>query len=402
MIYFRGYGDESPKKIFDKEVNVMMSPKIRLTLLLHFYQPWWQFPGTLATVVERCYMPIFKWLSRHQGFAFSANISWSLLELLEKNGYDELIALMRDAVETEKIELLGTDAYHSILPCITDIHIARQIAKDREGKRSVGLPPHTVPGFYLPEYAYERRILYPLQCAGYKFTVADDALFAAQHGKVPFDWIPTVDDFRVFLRSRNWGNIVSYQDQNFNAFRKDFEENVAKWFGEKTGYVVIATDAETFGYHWENLIRWLLVPMVENWRAGSRVELCPFSELARSFPAREATVPPGSWSTETSDAAKGDWFPLWNSRFNIFHEKLWRLVNLALEFADDPVVRCDALKTTSSCQWWWVSGRNGNWKPEFMMLGAYKALEIVERAGNENAKAEARHIITDIKRILHI
>lgn len=378
-----------------------MEPVIRLAILLHFYQPWWQFPEMLATIVRRCYRPIFEWLERYEGFAFSANISWSLLELLAKHGYDDLIELMRDAVEKGKVELFGTDAYHSILPCISNAHIAKEITRDREGKFSVGLPPYTIPGFYLPEYAYERRIIPALRRAGYNFSVVDDAIFAAQHGGAPFDWIPAVDGFRLLLRSRTWGNVVAHKNRDFDHFRNDFEKDVGIWFAGKTGYVVIATDAETFGYWWQNLMRWLLVPMVENWRNGAPVKICSFAELLDTFPAREATVPPGSWSTDLADAAKGDWFPLWQSRFNIYHEKLWKMVNLALRHAENPVVRDDALKITSSCHWWWVSGKGG-WNPQFMLFGAEKALRIVERVGDGAAKTEARRILDSINHDLRL
>lgn len=369
-----------------------MAPSIKVGLLLHFYQPWWQFPDVLNRIVDECYRPIFSWLARRTRFSFSANVNWSLLELLRAHGHDDVIALIKDAADRGKIELFGTAAHHPILPLCDADETGRQIARDREGKASLGIPPSTCGGFYLPEYAFDGGVARPLLRAGFSYTVADDALFAAQHASVPFDRVPKVGGLSVFLRSRLWGNLISQGRYDFDRFGGEFEPAIGRWFGGRTGYVALATDAETFGHHHKTLFARLLKPMVENWELdGSRIEILPFEELLRIFgPAPcDMAVPPGTWSTENYDFVSGDHFPLWNSPKNIYHKALWTLVGAARKFGADPASSEDVLKALSSCCWWQVSGRP-SFNPSLMMFGAKKALEIIERSGDEKTRLEGR------------
>jgi len=358
-----------------------MTSGIKVGLLLHFYQPWWQFEDVLARIADECYRPIFRWLETRPGFAFSANINWSLLELLRKHGHDDLVASMAQAVSRGKVELFGTAAHHPILPLLEDEESARQIAHDRDSKKAIGFPDRNCDGFYLPEYAYSSAVIKPLKTAGFQFTVTDDAIFGAQHGYVPFERIPRTNGLMVFLRSRKWGNAIAGGSYDFDRFNAEFVHGIRSWFGGRDGYVILATDAETFGHHHKRLIEWLLKPMIENWaKPHSPVDIAPFHRLAAMFDQdwNNVSLPPGSWSTEAHDFVRGDHFPLWNSPGNIYHEALWNLVKVARQYGSIPEAKEDVLKMLSSCCWWQVSGRP-NFNPRLMMLGARKALEIIHR-----------------------
>jgi hypothetical protein len=83
-----------------------------------------------------------------------------------------------------------------------------------------------------------------------------------------------------------------------------------------------------------------------------------------------------------------DPFPLWKSKYNGHHLILWDLVYTALKYSDNPDAINDCLRMVNSCHWWWIS--RGFWNPQFMLIGAKKAMTIIEKYGTleENKKAQ--------------
>jgi predicted glycosyl hydrolase (DUF1957 family) len=375
-----------------------MAHKIRVGLLLHFYQPWWQFREVLARICDECYRPVLRWVEGRHGFCFSANFNWSLIEVLLRDGHNDVVALFRDAVDRGKIELFSTAAHHPILPLLDDGEIARQIARDDAGKKSLCLTHDKCSGFYLPEYAWTDRLAKPLLKVGCNYTVVDDLLFAAQHRHVPFNRLPTKDGLAVFLRSRKWGKAISFGEYDFDRMAREFPDGVNRWFGGSQGHVVLATDAETFGHHHRHLFDHLLKPMLEQWGNGnSPVEFLEFEKLYDLYHphSTEMAVPPGSWSTEASDFVSGDHFPLWNSPNNIYHRGLWKLIYMARRYGATPGVEEDCLKLLSSCFSWQVSGRP-NFNPSLMMIGAKLALDIINRAADDRTKQEGKETFEEL------
>jgi hypothetical protein len=389
--------------------------KARIGLLLHFYQPWWQYPEVLDKIVRECYRPIFKWVNSRPGFAFSANINWSLIELLMRHGHDDLIEGMAQAVRDGKVELFGTAAHHPILPLLNETEQDRQLRFDRESKRLIGFP-NAGNGVYLPEYAWGANIVAALKRSGCQFTLTDDLLFAHVHnGTVPFNRIPLVDGLAVFLRSRYWGNKLSFGEYDFDRLANEMPGSLRSWFGDSDGYVILATDAETFGHHQPKLIDHLLVPLIENWPHGNEpIGVAPFREIYDLYAhlSQERDVPAGSWSTEIKDYHRRNFYPLWDCadhdekgqvippHHNKYHQALWKLVNIARQFGDDSRAAEDVLKMLSSCAWWQVAFQYGpGLNTKLMMFGAKKALEIIERVGDVSTRREGNEAFEEILKL---
>ena len=116
---------------------------LKIGLLLHFYQPWWQSPAILHKIVNQCYRPILELVNSSDRFCFTANINLSLLELLD-NSFTDVIEGFREAVEKGKIELMGSPAHHPILPLIPEFLQRAQIQADKEDKQKrFGLKPNS-------------------------------------------------------------------------------------------------------------------------------------------------------------------------------------------------------------------------------------------------------------------
>src|SRR3989344_3518888 len=244
---------------------------LRIGLLLHFYQPWWQFPMVLQKIVEQCYRPIIQLVKEIDGFCFTATINLSLLEHLESN-FPDVVEGFRDGAARGEIELMGSTAQHPILPLLPEFLQRAQMEEDEKRKEDRFGIKRNCRGLFLPEMAFARKDVGLLREHGYKWTVIDDKLFGAKNppGSVPFNHVITHDGLKVFMRSRLWSDVVSFDHPAFVDLRSRLEHDIPSWTKDAPAYLIIAMDAETFGHHTGNLFEGLLKPMLTNW-AGSKI-----------------------------------------------------------------------------------------------------------------------------------
>jgi len=371
---------------------------LKIVFLLHFYQPWWQFPSVLHKIVNQCYRPILELVNSSDRFCFTANVNLSLLKLLD-NSFSDVVLSFREATEKLKIELMGSPAQHPILPLIPEFIQRAQIQKDREDKEKKFGLKQNCRGFYLPEMAFSRNDVGLIKEFGYRWSVMDDEPFRAIHGSVPFDGIIILNGFKVYMRSSLWSNLISSGNFSFGDIKARMEYEIPSWTKNVPAYIIIAMDAETFGHHDQprgaRLMERFLKPMLWEW--GNEGRIVPIESLEQNFPWRSISyLPDGSWSTSADDIRKNDPYPLWNSRFNRYHSMLWELTNIALKYFKD--CEEDCLKMTSSCHWWWISGRP-HWEPEFMKLGARKAVEIIRNYGTSSERKIGEKLYKELKEL---
>ncbi len=351
--------------------------RLRIALLLHFYQPWWQFPWIIKKIVNECYGPILELVDELDCFCFTANINLSLLNHLEKD-YPDVVEGFKRAVQNGRIELTGSTAQHPIMPLVPDFVQRAQIAEDHHGKIELFEIKRNCQGFFFPEMAFSASCIELLKSCGYQWTVIDDEPFIATYGRnsAPFNSVINCRDFKVLMRSNYWSNIISNGKSSFDEIKAKMECEIPNWTGNIPAYLIIAMDAETFGHHHRHLIDTFLRPMLKEW-AGNKI--VPIESLISEFSERSVHyLPDGSWSTSTDDIRRDNPYPLWSSKISINRYRLWKLVNLALNHFDQ--AREDCLKMTSSCHWWQIS-RSG-WEPEFMQKGAELAMHVIEEYGS--------------------
>lgn len=372
--------------------------RLKMSLLLHFFQPYWQFQHIFKKIVDERYRPIFRFLREKRiGFGFTANINYSLLELLEKYGEHDVLRDIGDAARDGQIELMGAAAYHPIIPLLPEKEIKKQIAQDFRGKKSLRISRNSN-GFFFPEMAFSKDALAIVKKYGYSWTVVEDV--AVEWYQVPKNRILQCDDFIVFLRSSHWSKYVWDWHLDFWSFADKLRYELPSWTGGSDSYLVIALDAETFGHHVPGLNENFLFPMMEHW-GGKKV--VRFEELLRCFPLQKinpSELRSCSWATSCDDLYHGDSYPLWKSAGNIHHQRLWDLINLALIHADSPEAIHPCLKIVNSCHFWWISGKP-YWNPGFMMPAADKALEIVNDLGTTEEKIQAKQYHDKLLSLVH-
>ncbi len=361
---------------------------LKIGFLLHFYQPWWQYPEVLSKIVNECYLPILELVKKTSGFCFSANINFSLLDLLQNSHAEDVIYGFKKAAEEKKIELLGSAAYHPIMPLIPkEVRIA-QMVRDTELKKSCCGIERNCNGIFLPEMAYSQTIFPTLQEYGYFWTILDDEVFRVQYGYAPFDHVVSLQGFKVFLRSNYWSNRISGGQFSFSEIRDKMNREIPDWTKNQPAYLILAMDGETFGHHHKMLIEKFLEPMLKEWGNAGENILTPLEKIGEIFPPKPLVkLYEDSWATTEDDYRKDDSYPLWKSKFNPYHKEFWQLVNIALAYFYQEKARHDCLQMTSSCHWWWIS-RRPYWEPKFMMFGAKKAMKVIYNfATDEEIKA---------------
>jgi len=84
-------------------------------LLLHLYQPPWQYASVVSDISQSCYLPLLKLFKNKKGFKVTVNTPLSLLEWFEKLRIDDSIPQFKQLIELGVVEIVGSGAYHPIL-----------------------------------------------------------------------------------------------------------------------------------------------------------------------------------------------------------------------------------------------------------------------------------------------
>ena len=88
---------------------------MKVGFVLHLYQPPTQSESVLRQVASECYLPLVKLIKERRDFNLTLNIPLSLVELMDKYGYSDWIVDIKELVKAERVELVGSSAYHAIL-----------------------------------------------------------------------------------------------------------------------------------------------------------------------------------------------------------------------------------------------------------------------------------------------
>ncbi|AAL80568.1 hydrolase [Pyrococcus furiosus DSM 3638] len=129
----------------------------------------------IPKVIEKAYFPTISELIRRE-IPFGLNITGYSLSFLPK----DLIALIKEGIESGLIEILGTSYTHAILPLLPLSRVEAQIKRDREVKENIlEVSPE---GFWLPELAYDPIIPAILRDNNYEYLFADgEAMLFSNH-----------------------------------------------------------------------------------------------------------------------------------------------------------------------------------------------------------------------------
>jgi hypothetical protein len=345
---------------------------------LHFYQPANQQPDILEAIVAQSYRPIIEGIKNHQRVRLTININGSLLELLRKYGYKDIIEDLQDLVKEGRVELTGSAKYHALLPLLSDEEIVRQIELNTETLRNF-FGDYKPNGFFAPEMAYDGRIGGIVKKLGFKWMLLDEISCGGEVGQVDYSQIYKLagTDLQVFFRDRRLSNlimsaIVRSRETLLEAMRDEL----------KSGrYVVTAMDAETFGHHRPGLEKMLFEVF-----SAEEFELIPIQDLKKYYEEKKEIAPAlATWASSKEDIEKKIQFLSWNDPENIIHKWQWELTELVLQevYSVDkkhpryPLVREKMDMSLASDHFWWASAKPW-WSLEMIEYGAFNLLDTLK------------------------
>ena len=351
------------------------SMTLYVALVLHIYQPPIQTPAILKQISEESYHPLIDLHLQMQSAKITLNINGSLLELMEFYQDEKFLSGLKELVQRKQFDLLGSSCYHAILPLIPKEEILRQISLNEELHSKVFGDIFRKPsGFWLPEMAYEFRVVEPLVEKGYSWTVLSSV--ACSNGELPDNFIPKVKaNFTTYFRNDLLSNLISFSQPTVDEFYKELKGD--KNPKEEDYYVILAMDGETYGHHVKGLIENFLEPLYKKIDADPNVQLVTIKELPDYFAEKRTISPlPSSWSTSAEDLEKGVPFPLWADPSNRIHDLQKTIMNHALFLVGLAQKNYNKTETPTeevqnrfqnarkwldqglhSCQLWWASGK---------------------------------------------
>ncbi|NHJ47607.1 MAG: hypothetical protein FK733_07455 [Asgard group archaeon] len=345
---------------------------IHLSLVLHIYQPPIQTSAILKQIIKESYAPLFKLLLKNPDAKMTFNINGSLLELLDLHQEQELLTFIRTLLVRKQIDLLGSSCYHAILPLIPEEEIVRQIDLNEEFHKKIFMDSALDSrGFWLPEMAYDYRIIEPLKSKNYSWTVLSSV--AVPDKELPKDYIPVTNNgFITYFRNDLLSNFISFKNPSVKKFYSEMIKSVKS--DEKDTYVILAMDGETYGHHIKGLIEDFLEPLIEKINADLNVQLVKIADLPRIYNGKREVFPrASSWSTSEEDIQQGIPFPLWSDPNNSIHNLQLLVMNHTLYLVNEAQTirriqpdeeriqqRFSNARTwldqgLHSCQFWWAS-----------------------------------------------
>ncbi|MBN1328772.1 MAG: hypothetical protein JXA54_04800 [Candidatus Heimdallarchaeota archaeon] len=388
--------------------------------VLHIYQPPTQKPTILKKIISESYQPLIDLLNRESYAKMTFNINGSLLELLDFYQEDKLMQNINSLVKNKQIDLLGSSCYHAILPLIPEDEINRQIQlNEQQITAHFGDKALTSRGFWLPEMAYDFRIIEPLEKMNYTWTIISSV--ATPTEELPDNYIPMINDnFIIYFRNDLLSNLISFKRPSVEEFYQEMKG--LKDPSKEDYYLILAMDGETYGHHVKGLIEDFLEPLIHKIKIDTDVQLIKIADLPLIFNEKKYIIARSStWSTSEDDLQRGVPFPLWSDPENHIHNLQLTVMNHTLYLVSQAETKCkiDEIdgdmqekftqarnwldKGLHSCQLWWASRKP--WYSSEMILKGLNQLIIASsmalkvilfNCNNEEEKNKALRIFDEI------
>jgi len=268
------------------------------------------------------------------------------LEQLQHYGYSSWINDLKTLVVAERVELVGSAAYHPLLtkidPAIAETEIILNefglgyflgMRQGFEGEPAVMLK--NLKGFFPPELAISDAVTGLVSDLGYSWLVADVPALGALAGNTefPFTHYYRVSDFsaKVLIRDRELSNMLAFKRTPSIEDVIDYIEGVEeKISSEYVGFVCL--DGETFGHHYQEGISTL--SLLIDYLNAKGSSILSITELSRHMDGITIdTLSESTWGDVEEDVVNETTYKFWANKKDLINQKLWELDNVLQKHA---------------------------------------------------------------------
>ncbi|MFC1722108.1 UvrB/UvrC motif-containing protein [Patescibacteria group bacterium] len=360
---------------------------MKITFLLHFYQPHNQETDILERIVQESYLPLTRGLLKNPKAKIVVNISGTLTELLVSNrAHVEVINNIKQLAQNGQVEFTESAKYHAFLPLLPEVEIKRQIEINNKINKQVFGEFYDPTGFFSPEMAINKKVINIAKELGYKWISASE--LAHETGSPKRD---------VLYKDKDSGMVVFFRHKRSSSLILTAQCRTAEDFIKETQdlhdelYWFCAMDAETFGHHRIGHEK-LLFDILEN----SFFEPVLARDLLNEIKdVEETSVRPSTWTNQEQDfwldkertqMTEAKSFILWQDPDNPIHKRQWELTNFVIDTLKDYPNKQEEKyisarekldKAVASDQYWWASAKPW-WSLELVVLGAFSLKDVIK------------------------
>ena len=367
---------------------------------LHFYQPANVDDYKIKEALEQSYFRLLRAIEEHPEIKFTANISGCLLLRLELIQTD-FIARFKKVVHRGQVELVGSAAYHALLPLVSEDEARRQIKENEEILQKFFGTTLKLRGFFLPEMAYSPNVARVIKDFGYEWLILDEISGTGKLNQVDIHKIYTDKNsgLKIIFRSREFSNC--YLPDNLNGFFK------------KTDTIITATDAELYGLRHEDPTGELEKVLKDKTWSTELIS----DYVSRAPGGGDLKLVSSNWESTEKELKHHEPYALWSGRHNKIQRRLWKLANLASAIvekykADDNYIwaRWHLVRGLASCAFWWASSRDFShnfgphaWNPDEIERGVnelIRAIRSLHQSTPRRSKTAAEKLYIKIKHLI--
>jgi predicted glycosyl hydrolase (DUF1957 family) len=315
---------------------------VKIGFLLHLYQPIVQDSGVFKEIAATCYIPLLKLIRSKRNFRLTLNVPLSLLEQMDKYGYQNWIDMLRELVSLEKVELTGSAAYHPLLSKIPKKYVEQQVILNEYGMgyylgRKTGFEGEPailirdLSGFFPPEMAVSMDVVKTLEGLGYSWVLVDEtAIDDSDRGNnEENNCVYKLNDssLSVVVRNRRVSNAISFK-------RDTAVKEIFDMMDNEISPLIICLDGEFFGHHFKEGLYLLdvLIDLVHD-RRGIFTTVTEIVE--DEIPNEIYEINESTWGASDQEMSQGDVYPFWDAKGNKIHEIQWQIVNEIMSKLED-------------------------------------------------------------------